>query len=139
MSGSYDRLGSRMLPSAHQGAGYPPSDGFGDPYPAPPDGAVPPLRSIHAPAQSSRADPDPAKAAIVPAGSVTGRSLTLVISIMCFFACLTAGAAYMMHQSASAWLKDIASEVTIQVEPRENVETETNASGRRVPPTAADR
>jgi cell division transport system permease protein len=43
---------------------------------------------------------------------------------MCFFACLTTGAAYMMNQSAAAWLKDIASEVTVQVEPREKVETE---------------
>jgi cell division transport system permease protein len=56
---------------------------------------------------------------IVPAGSVTGKSLTLVITIMCFLACLTAGAVYMINQSATAWLKDVASEVTVQVEPRE--------------------
>ena len=36
---------------------------------------------------------------------------------MCFFACLTAGAVYMMNKSASAWLKNIASEITVQVEP----------------------
>jgi cell division transport system permease protein len=64
------------------------------------------------------------KAAIVPPGSVTGRSLTLVIAIMGFLACLTAGAVYMINQSASAWLNDIASEVTIQVEPKQN-EAET--------------
>jgi cell division transport system permease protein len=58
-------------------------------------------------------------APIVPAGSVTGRSLTLVITIMCFLACLTAGAVYMMNQSASAWLHDIASEVTVQIEVKE--------------------
>ena len=63
-------------------------------------------------------------AAIVPAGSVTGRSLTLVISIMCFLACLTAGAVYMINKSADAWLKDMASEVTVQVEPRDQVDTE---------------
>jgi len=63
-------------------------------------------------------------APIVPQGSVTGRSLTLVITIMCFLACLTAGAVYMIRQSAEAWLKDIASEVTVQVEPRDKVETE---------------
>jgi cell division transport system permease protein len=63
-------------------------------------------------------------AAIVPAGSVTGRSLTLVISIMCFLACLTAGAVYMINKSADAWLRDMASEVTIQVEPRDGVDTE---------------
>ncbi len=61
---------------------------------------------------------------IVPAGSVTGRSLTLVVSIMCFLACLTAGAVYMINQSASAWLRDIASEVTVQIEPRDRVDME---------------
>jgi cell division transport system permease protein len=64
------------------------------------------------------------KAAIVQAGSVTGRSLTLVVSIMCFLACLTAGAVYMINQSASAWLRNIASEITIQVEPKQT-EAET--------------
>jgi len=62
-------------------------------------------------------------AGIVPAGSVTGRSLTLVISIMCFLACLTAGAVFMINKSADGWLKDMASEVTVQVEPRSDVET----------------
>jgi len=63
-------------------------------------------------------------APIVPAGSVTGRSLTLVVVIMCFLACLTAGAVYMMNQSASAWLHNIASEVTVQVEPRAGINTD---------------
>jgi cell division transport system permease protein len=66
--------------------------------------------------RSRRNEPGQTNAPIVPAGSVTGRSLTLVITIMCFLACLTAGAVYMMNQSASAWLRDIASEVTVQVE-----------------------
>ena len=61
---------------------------------------------------------------IVPQGSVTGRSLTLVITIMCFFACLTAGAVYMISQSADAWLRDIASEVTVQVQPPEKGDPE---------------
>jgi len=43
---------------------------------------------------------------------------------MCFLACLTAGAVYMINQSADAWLKDIASEVTVQVEPVEGRDTE---------------
>lgn len=60
--------------------------------------------------------------AIVPPGSVTGRSLNLVIVIMCFLACLTAGAVYMMNQAATAWLKEIASEVTVQVEARDKTD-----------------
>ena len=63
-------------------------------------------------------------APVVPPGSVTGRSLTLVIAIMCFLACLTAGAVWMIKESADAWLKDIASEVTVQVEPKDKVDTD---------------
>ncbi|MEO0673038.1 MAG: ABC transporter permease, partial [Pseudomonadota bacterium] len=63
-------------------------------------------------------------APIVPARSVTGNSLTLVISIMCFLACLTAGAVYLMNQSAAAWLQNIASEVTVQIEADEKADIE---------------
>ena len=65
-----------------------------------------------------------ANGAVVPAGSVTSRSLTLVVAIMCFLACLTAGCVYMINQSASAWLRDIASEVTVQIEPKDRGDIE---------------
>jgi cell division transport system permease protein len=54
---------------------------------------------------------------IVPAGSVTGHSLGIVIGIMVFLASLTAGAVYIINQSAAAWLRDVASEVTVQIKP----------------------
>jgi cell division transport system permease protein len=57
------------------------------------------------------------KAPIVPPASVTGRSLGIVIGIMVFLASLTAGTVYIINQSASAWLRDVASEVTVQVKP----------------------
>ena len=96
-------------------------------------GQIPPMLS--APDMRGFADGPPASptpvqdhkrtnAPIVPAESVAGSSLTLVISIMCFLACLTAGAWYMMNQSAAAWMKDIASEVTVQVEPREGADAD---------------
>jgi cell division transport system permease protein len=61
----------------------------------------------------------PGKAPIVPPGSVTGRSLVWVVAIMAFLSCLTAGAVYMVNDSARAWLRDVASEVTVQVTPKE--------------------
>jgi cell division transport system permease protein len=95
------------------------------------DAPVPTLKAdsrskedMFAPSRTQKADAEQTTAPIVPAGSVTGRSLTLVITIMCFFACLTAGAVYMMNQSAAAWLRDIASEVTVQIEPKERVDIE---------------
>jgi cell division transport system permease protein len=54
-------------------------------------------------------------AAIVPEGSVAGRALVIVLAIQCFLACLTAGAVYMVNQSAAAWMNDVSSEVTVQV------------------------
>jgi cell division transport system permease protein len=57
----------------------------------------------------------PGRSSIVPPDSVTGRSLVLVIAIMSFLASLTTGAVYMVNQSASAWLRNIASEITVQV------------------------
>lgn len=81
-------------------------------------------REVHPRTRAGRAQREQTHAPIVPAGSVTGRSLTLVIAIMCCLACLTAGAVYMMHQSAQAWLHDIASEVTVQVAPAEGTDTE---------------
>jgi len=64
-------------------------------------------------------------AQIVPQSSVSGRALTAVISIMSFLACLTAGIVYMINQSADAWFKDISSEITVQVAPREGVNIDT--------------
>lgn len=58
------------------------------------------------------------------ASSVTGNSLTIVIAIMCFLACLTAGAVYLVNQSANAWFLDIASEMTVQIKPIEGTDIE---------------
>ena len=41
---------------------------------------------------------------------------------MCFLACLTAGGVYMVNQSAASWLRNIASEVTVQVEPADDIQ-----------------
>jgi cell division transport system permease protein len=146
MSGSFDRFSGRppQPQNAPQSATYDPYDdpvtgapggqgGYSQGYPAPvtaaPAGAAPPVdeaqRDLYAPARDGdRGRKMKATAPVVPPGSVTGRSLTLVIAIMCFLACLTAGAVWMIKQSADAWLKDIASEVTVQVEPKEKVDIE---------------
>src|SRR6516165_2230729 len=57
------------------------------------------------------------KQSIVPPASIAGNALTVVIAIMTFLACLTAGAVYMVNQSAEAWVKDISSEITVELDP----------------------
>jgi len=136
MSGSYDRFSGRPPANA-------PAGGDLDPYDVP---LTSPVTRTSAPATQDYAHAAPEEAPrdmyapsrdtkdrskrmkttapVVPPGSVTGRSLTLVIAIMCFLACLTAGAVWMIKQSADAWLRDIASEVTAQVEPKEKGDIE---------------
>ena len=55
--------------------------------------------------------------AIVPKGSIAGRSLIAVVAIMTFLAALTAGAVMMVVDAASSWSTDVGREVTIQVRP----------------------
>ncbi|MHA1132967.1 MAG: cell division protein FtsX [Alphaproteobacteria bacterium] len=59
----------------------------------------------------------PTTTQIVPSASIAGNALTAVIGIMTFLACLTAGGVYMINQSANAWVDDIASEITIELDP----------------------
>ena len=90
----------------------------------------PPVRKF-APARNRKPKNEQSSTPVVPPDSVTGRSLTLVISIMCFLACLTAGAVYMINEFASAWLKDIASEVTAQIEPRDGMDVDKTVRDAR--------
>ncbi|KAB2915791.1 MAG: ABC transporter permease [Hyphomicrobiaceae bacterium] len=131
MSGSYDRpTGRPTLQPSHASLEH-------DPYRDRTGPATFPSARVHHEQQtrtgfrssgeertprSRRTEKGQTNAPIVPAGSVTGRSLTLVITIMCFLACLTAGAVYIMNQSASAWMRDIASEVTVQIEAKERTD-----------------
>jgi cell division transport system permease protein len=55
--------------------------------------------------------------AIVPGGSIAGRSLAAVVAIMTFLAALTAGAVTMAVGSAGDWQSAVSREVTIQVKP----------------------
>lgn len=61
---------------------------------------------------------------IVPPASIAGRAMTMVIAIMCFLACLTAGGVYLVNRQASVWFDDIASEITVQVIPSNKADLE---------------
>ncbi|MFA5901844.1 MAG: ABC transporter permease [Hyphomicrobium sp.] len=134
MSGSYDRPTGRRDQASQPASSFDLYDtvltgpaGPDDRYtyehvPTSPLDATPARK--FAPSRGRKPKAESGNTPVVPPDSVTGRSLTLVISIMCFLACLTAGAVYMINESASAWLNDIASEVTVQVEPRSGLDME---------------
>jgi len=56
-------------------------------------------------------------AQLLPEATIAWTALTVVIAIMTFLACLMVGTVYMINQSASAWVNDIVSEVTIELDP----------------------
>lgn len=60
--------------------------------------------------------------AIVPRSSIAGRTLLMVIAIMTFLACLTLGSVMLVNQSAQNWQSDIATEVTIQIRPSDQLD-----------------
>ena len=55
---------------------------------------------------------------LIPRDSVAGRALVVVIAIMTFLACLTAGAALLVVDASRAWRSDVLRDATIQVKPR---------------------
>jgi len=60
---------------------------------------------------------DRALAPVLPARSLAGRALVLVIIIMTFLAGLTAGAVFLIADASSDWSRAISREVTIQIRP----------------------
>jgi cell division transport system permease protein len=66
--------------------------------------------------------------AIVPKGSIAGRSLIAVIAIMTFLAALTTGAVMMVASAANDWQSDVSREVTIQVRPTTGRDFEADIS-----------
>jgi cell division transport system permease protein len=66
-------------------------------------------------------EPEPSfktNAPLIPRDSVAGRALVVVIAIMTFLACLTAGAALLVADASQAWRSDVLRDATIQVKPR---------------------
>ena len=54
---------------------------------------------------------------LIPSDSIAGRALVVVIAIMTFLACLTAGGAILVAEAAQGWRADVSRDVTIQIKP----------------------
>ncbi len=61
---------------------------------------------------------------VVPRNSIAGSALIAVVAIMTFLASLTTGAAILVGQAAGEWQADVAREVTIQVVPAPDRDTD---------------
>ena len=121
----YDRYaGESQYPTAQDTSQYPTAQDTMRPPASPAEHNHDQSGHLHVPYDEAPPTGELGKAPIVQAGSVTGQSLTIVIAIMSCLACLTAGAVYMVNQSATVWLQNMANEITIQIEPRENADTQ---------------
>src|SRR6516162_4542267 len=67
-------------------------------------------------------------APLIPGDSVAGRALVVVIAIMTFLACLTAGAALLVADASQAWRSDVLRDSTIQVKPGPHDDVESLVS-----------
>lgn len=65
---------------------------------------------------------------LIPSGSIAGRALVVVIAIMTFLACLTAGCAILVARASEDWGSEVLRDITIQVRPRTGEDLEALAS-----------
>ena len=65
---------------------------------------------------------------LIPPDSVASRALVVVIAIMTFLACLTAGAALLVERASASWRTDVSREVTIQFRPPPNGDADALAA-----------
>lgn len=75
----------------------------------------------HAKTQRRRLGP------IVPASSVSGRTLMIVIAIMTYLAALTLGAVDLTRSTAAGWERDVVRETTVQIRPAEGRDLDAEA------------
>ena len=52
---------------------------------------------------------------IIPARAASLKTLTIAMAVMCYLACLAAGALILINRSVDNWTSDLAREVTVQV------------------------
>lgn len=65
------------------------------------------------------------EAPLVPGDTIAGRALVIVIAIMTFLACLTAGGALLVSEASQGWRSSVSQDVTIQIKPRAGADIET--------------
>lgn len=81
-------------------------------------------RRPRAPAEPQRRPLAPKPSPIIPASGVAGRPLFLVVTVMCYLACITVGASLLIRDKIHTWTADISSQVTVQIRPVEGADTD---------------
>lgn len=80
------------------------------------------------PAQTVNVKDRAAEAPLVPASSIAGRTLIIVVAIMTFLASLAAGGAVLIGQASREWRSTVSREATIQIKPSPNRDMESDVA-----------
>lgn len=64
----------------------------------------------------------PRPSPIIPVSGVAGKPLFLVVTVMCYLACITLGATLLVRHQIDDWTADISSQITVQVRPVEGID-----------------
>ena len=62
-------------------------------------------------------DAAPRPMPLIPADTIAGRALVVVVAIMTFLACITAGGAILVADASRGWRSEVARDLTIQIKP----------------------
>ncbi len=54
---------------------------------------------------------------IMPQSTTASRTLTMVMTVMCYLACLALGSLIVINKAVDSWTSDISSQITVQIKP----------------------
>jgi len=66
--------------------------------------------------------PKAAQPTLIPRAQPALRTLMIAMSVMCYLACIAMGGLVLVNRAVGSWTSDIASEVTVQLVPREGLD-----------------
>lgn len=65
---------------------------------------------------------------VVPRSAGSLRSLTVTMTVMCYFACLAIGGLILINRAVDAWTSGLSSEMTVQVRPVQNADIDAEVA-----------
>lgn len=57
------------------------------------------------------------RSSVMPQSTTASRTLTMVMAVMCYLACLSLGSLVIINKAVNSWTSEISSQVTIQIKP----------------------
>lgn len=72
--------------------------------------------------------PKASQPTLIPRAQPALRTLMIAMSVMCYLACIAMGGLVLVNRAVDSWTSDIASEVTVQLVPRDGVDLDAETT-----------